>query len=372
MMFSRHWKQILDIGRVVFHPLPVALLMGLLGIVSSFIQHGFLIGARRGIPLAGPGVHVSIWYLLLLGLGAGYVTALIGQASGIVTLPYSMTILGFSNVHVSPTIQLETFLSPFGALLGYRKEGQWNSDFALLLSCGGTVGALLGPFVRTIWLFDAPRFKAALGTVMIYIGVSLSLRRRPSKRQDGHPGLFSRWPSAEDRAGKQVGCVGAANRSAQPQIVTLEKDLRYIRIGFLLEEWRMSVPKLGGLGCLVGIIASMLGVGGGFLLVPILVATYDLPMYVVVAGSMLFAMATSAVSLISYNLIIPLLISHSASSEWAWGFFTGSAAIIGSWWGARSQKHWSEPLLKLVLGVLTGGTGLLYLLSYLKVFPIHM
>ena len=79
-----------------------SVLLALSGVLSSYAQHGFLIGGSRGIPLAGTGVHVQIWHLLLLGFGAGYVTALVGQATGIVTLPYSMTVLGFSNIHISP------------------------------------------------------------------------------------------------------------------------------------------------------------------------------------------------------------------------------------------------------------------------------
>lgn len=46
------------------------------------------------------------------------------------------------------------------------------------------------------------------------------------------------------------------------------------------------------------------------------------------------------------------------------GFFTSSAAIIGSWCGAKSQKYVPENILNAILGVVTGGVGVLYVTQF--------
>jgi hypothetical protein len=85
-------------------------------------------------------VRVPIWHLVWLGVWTGYTMALAGQAAGIFALPYTMSVLQFTNPHVAPTIQLLTLLNPFGALLGFRETGQWNLDFALPVCLGGILG----------------------------------------------------------------------------------------------------------------------------------------------------------------------------------------------------------------------------------------
>ena len=58
--------------------MPLGLLTAAAGVVASYLQHGFLIGGTRGVPLAGDGLLVPLWHLLLLGFVAGYVMALVG------------------------------------------------------------------------------------------------------------------------------------------------------------------------------------------------------------------------------------------------------------------------------------------------------
>jgi uncharacterized membrane protein YfcA len=72
---------------------------------------------------------------------------LVGEASGIFSMPYSMSILQFDSVAIIPTSLITTFLNPFGALLGYRRSKQWNLDLALWLCVGAVLGSPIGPFV---------------------------------------------------------------------------------------------------------------------------------------------------------------------------------------------------------------------------------
>ena len=335
---------------------PLVLLLWAAGVAASYLQHGFLIGGARGVPLAGPECHPAWWHLLLLGFVAGYSMALVGGATGLVSLPYDMSVLRFSTISVSATVQLETFLNPFGALLGFRRSGQWNLDFALPLCAGAAAGALVGPVIRARWLPNPVPFKAAVGVALIFVSVQMLARvftARAVPPAEGNP--------APDHAS-----------TAPISIVTLARGWRWLEIAHAGERWRMSVPWLCALGAFVGMVGTTLGVGGGFLLVPILAETYRLPMRVIVAASIPFVIVLSAVGLFSFNVTVPLLTGVRVPTEWAWGFFTGGAALLGAWSATHSQRHIPEWCLRSVLGVCNGLVGILYLLGYFGLSPVRI
>lgn len=342
--------------------LPLTLGVWTLGVAASFWQHGFLIGDGRGVPLAGPDFQVALWHLLLLGFVGGYAMALVGGATGLVSLPYDMSVLGFTTIHVSPTVQLETFLNPLGALLGFRRNGQWNGDFALPLCAGAVIGGLAGPFVRVHWLSDPVPFKGVVGVALLFVAFQMFYR------------IFNR------RLPPALATVSAGNRSVSPAdsarspmiIHTMAKSWSRLEVGYGDEQCKMSVPGLAALGCGVGVISTTLGVGGGFLLVPILAEFHRLPMRVIVAGSIPYVIVLSAVGLFSFNVSVPLLTGHRVSPEWAWGFFTGGAAILGSWYATHSQRHIPEGILRAVLGASVGVVGLLYVLGYFGAAPVKI
>jgi uncharacterized protein len=338
---------------LVTRVLPMTFAAWAVGIGVSYLQHGFLIGGARGVPLAGSECHAPLWHLLLLGFCAGYAMALVGGATGLVSLPYNLSVLGFTTIHVSPTVQLETFLNPFGALLGFRRSGQSNGDFALPLCAGAAIGAVAGPFIRVFALPDPVVFKAAVGAALIFVGGQMLYRIvMPARRT-------------------LVTAAGPA-QVAPMQISTLARGWTILEIGYGDERRRMSVPGLIALGAGVGVIGTTLGVGGGFLLVPILVEFYRLPMRVIVAASIPFVIVLSAVGLFSFNVTLPLVTGQHVPTEWAWGFFTGGAAILGSWCATHSQRHIPEGILRGVLGVSNGVVGTLYVLDYFGAAPIRI
>jgi uncharacterized membrane protein YfcA len=333
--------------------LPLAIAAWAIGVGVSYLQHGFLIGGVRGVPLAGPACHVALWHLLLLGFCGGYSMALVGGATGLVSLPYNMSALSFTTISVSPTVQLETFLNPFGALRGFRRSGQWNLDFALPLCIGAAVGALVGPMIRVRWLPDPIPFKAAVGVALIFVAAQMLYR------------VFTHRATAPTNG-------PAVDRAAPMMIQTRGRGWRTLEIIYGDESCRMFVPGLVVVGAFVGVIGTTLGVGGGFLLVPILAEFYRLPMRVIVAASIPFVIVLSAVGLFSFNVTLPWMTGQSVATEWAWGFFTGGAAVLGSWLATHSQRHIPEKFLRGVLGVSNGIVGLLYVLGYLGMSPIKI
>lgn len=329
-------------------PIIVALLGA--GFAAAYLQYGFLPGADRAFPLAE--VRVPIWHLVWMGAWTGYTMALVGEASGIFALPYSISVLQFANPHVTPTTQLLTFLNPVGALLGFWRGGQWNLDFARWVCLGGAAGGLLGPFLR-LTLFSEPKpFQLLVGLMLAFVGAHLLHEALARKKAPA--------PGADDR------------RAAPLSIETVEKTGGRTVIAYLGGRWSLSNAALLLTGGGVGVIASALGVGGGFLLVPIFVTLFRLPMYVLVAATIPFVIVLSAVGLFTYAVIMPAIVSVAIQPEWAWGLFAAAGGSFGSWCAAKTQRWVPEHLLKLMLGGVTGMAGALYVVNFFVPLPFRL
>jgi len=332
----------------------VALLVAgalVLGFVSAHLQHGFVPGAGDAWPLAQ--VRVPVWHVIWMGAWTGYTMALVGQAAGIFALPYTTSVLQFSNAHVSPSTLLLTFLNPIGALLGFRKTGQWNPGFALWLCAGGALGGLIGPFARSGVLADPVAFRFVLGIALAFVGAQLL-----------HKALRG---FAAPNAAPGNGAGGLPAR-----IQTLAAAGMRLTIGYRGERWTVNQFVLFVTGAVVGVISSALGLGGAFLIVPFLVFAYKLPMYVVPAATIPYAIVLSAVGLATYCIVLPLAGSRAIQPEWAWGFFAAAGGIFGSWVAAKTQLYVPEHLLDAMLGAVTGAVGLLYVIGFFLPPPFRI
>lgn len=346
----------------------IAVVLGL-GFASAYWQHGVLPGGETAFPLAG--VQVPIWHLIWMGFWTGYTMAVVGEAAGIFALPYQMSILQFSNPHVTPTTQLLTFLNPFGALFGFRRSGQWNLDLALWVCLGGVVGGLTGPFVRITWLSDVKPFTFVVGLALLAAGAHLTYAAvKGYARRNRGEGMEARFRQEAERRRAQ----GLPPSGLPPGvgIRTVERQAPWLTIEFWGQTWRVNEIFLFLTGAAVGVLSAALGVGGGFLLVPIFAAVYGLPMYVLVAATIPYVIVLSAVGLFTYGVILPAVTGAAIAPEWAWGFFAAAGGILGAWCAAKTQRFVPEHLLKLMLGAITGAAGVLYVIDFFYELPFRL
>jgi len=340
------------------------------GILVSRLGFGFIPGAAEAFPVAG--VRVSLLHLIAMGIGTGYLMGLVGEASGILSLPYTMSVLRFSSPAVSPTTLVLTLLNPLGALLGYRRTRQWNLDLALWPCIGAALGAPFGPFIRLTILNDPTPFKTAVAAALFLLGVHLWVQitpwyRKTARRRRSLDATLSRPARDESTGGRRWSGLPAGFR-----IETLERSLRGVRISYAGHERSFSSVSLLALGCAVGVIASTLGVGGGFLLVPVLATVFGLPMHVLVAATIPFVITLSTVGLLSYLFILPWLTGSSVPPDWGFALFAASGAVFGSWLASKTQGLVPEHVLKPLLGTLTSAVALLYILGRFIELPFRL
>ena len=350
--------------------IPMIVVVFGLGLLAAHLQYGFVPGGDVAFPIAG--VRVPLWHLVWMGFWTGYLMAIVGEASGIFSLPYYMSVLEFTSISVSPTSLITTFLNPFGALLGYWREKQWNLDLALWLCIGAILGSPIGPFIRVYWLSDPVPFKAVIGIVLFFMSVHLWIQTtswylQRTTRQREFKERFDKMMQARLADGEAPSGLPSAFR-----IVTEERSWKRLTISYWGERRSFSVPAMVLIGFIVGIVASALGVGGGFMLVPILVSFYGLPMYVLVAGTIPFVIVLSITGLIAYTVTLPLLTGVSTPPDWAFALFVAAGAILGAWLGSKTQKFIPEKYLKTMLGTITGIIGVLYVANYFWHLPFKI
>jgi len=108
---------------------------------------------------------------------------------------------------------------------------------------------------------------------------------------------------------------------------------------------RMSplLPLL--LGCLVGVLSAIMGVGGGFIMVPVMVYLLRMPMHVVV-GTSLFQILFTCINV----TVMQSISNHTVDFVLALILLIGSA--LGAQIGAKVGKKLHGDQLKILLATL--------------------
>ena len=105
---------------------------------------------------------------------------------------------------------------------------------------------------------------------------------------------------------------------------------------------------------------------------PILSICYGLPMYVLVAATIPYVIVLSAISLLTYGVIVPAVTDVLIPPEWTWGLLVAAGGVLGSWCAAKTQRYVPEHFLKLMLGGVTGLAGALYVVSFFVSLPFRL
>ena len=244
------------------------------------------------LPIAG--TSVNLWILLTLGAGVGLLSGLFGVGGGFLLTPLLIMI------GIPPTIAAASDANQIVAASASGVYAHWrlkNVDlrmaFFLILGgfAGGTAGVQLIKVLRAAGSADLAihiSYVLMLASVGGFMFVEGLLSRRT-----GEP------VKAADRSREELRITWAkrplawVNRMARVAswVVGLNRALPW-KIRFETAGMTMSLLVPLGLGVLVGMLAAIMGVGGGFIMVPTMLYVLKMPMPVVVGTSLLQVMFT--------------------------------------------------------------------------------
>ena len=164
--------------------------------------------------------------------------------------------------------------------------------------------------------------------------------------------MFKRvWKSRPAAVAAAVGAQGALVADRRPGPGPLPPSRR--RRPLLSEDVHDARFYVGCvvLGCVVGFLSGYLGLGGGFLIVPILQAAFGLTMK-----------QASGTSLVSVGILaIPSFITHAflGNVDWILGLLLIVGSVVGAKLGAKILTHVNDRLLTGLFGVVLVISGII-------------
>jgi len=278
-----------------------------------------------------PAYYTPVIFLvsILVGLCAGLITGCIGAGGGFIITPALMSV-GVKGILAVGTDLFHIFAKAIMGTAVHRKLGNVSVKLAVAFLVGSAFGATAGGLInRTLYeknpvlsdTFINIVYVVLLGFLGTYAAVDFLRLRRGPGAVGAHPGESARGELA---ASAKKGITARLQSARIPPVITFDEDL---------------VPggkKIAGVfvavcGALVGLAASIMGVGGGFLTFPIFVYVLGVSSFTTVGTDILQIIFTAGYASITQYAIYGFIFYTLAM-----GMLLGS--LIGIQFGALTTK----------------------------------
>ncbi|ARO28557.1 MULTISPECIES: sulfite exporter TauE/SafE family protein [Rhizobium] len=280
-----------------------------------------------------PIAELSVNIFIILGMGAavGFLSGMFGVGGGFLITP----LLIFYNI--PPVVAVATganqvVASSISGAITHFRRGTLDVKLGTVLLVGGLTGATVG-----IWIFSLLRaigqldliislmyviFLGAVGGLMLLESINAMRRAArnepPAPRKPGHQHWVHKLP---------------------------------LKVRFKKSKIFLSVIPIIALGFAIGILTSIMGVGGGFIMVPAMIYLLRIPTNVVVGTSLYQIIFVTA-----YTTIVQAATNFSVDIVLA--FILMVAGVVGAQYGVRVGQKLRGEQLRALLGLLVLAVGL--------------
>ena len=274
-----------------------------------------------------PIAELSVNLFLIFGMGGavGFLSGMFGVGGGFLMTP----LLIFSGIPPAVAVGTEAsqiVASSVSGAIAHWRRGGIDLKLGMVLLIGGLIGSVVG-----IWLF---RLFRALGqidlvialcyvTFLGVIGVLMMLEsvRAIARAQRGQPPIIR-------RPGQHIWVHG------------LPLKMRFKRSGIYVS----AVPVIG-IGIVVGLLAAIMGVGGGFIMVPALIYLLRVPTNVVIGTSLFQILMITA-------LVTVLHATTNQTVDMILAVILMTGGVIGAQFGAQASQRLKGEQLRALLALM--------------------
>ena len=279
-----------------------------------------------------PVAEMSVNWLLLiaLGTGVGFLSGMFGVGGGFLMTPLLVFTGIPSTVAVATTLSHVTASSMSGALAQWRKRA---IDFTMagVMLGGGVVGTLFG-----VWLFALMRRQGQMDLIVALTYVIML----------GSIGIIMLRESLATLKAYRSGVTVSRRLVNRGWIQALPFKMRFRQSRLYISV----IPPLL-LGFVVGTLSAIMGIGGGFILVPAMIYILRVPTKVV--------MGTSLVQIIVVSSVTTIL---QSTSNYAVDIVLAGllvcGGVVGAQLGVRAGAKLRGEQLRLLLAILVLAVGL--------------
>jgi uncharacterized membrane protein YfcA len=274
------------------------------------------------LPIANLAVNGLV--IVLLGAGTGVLSGVFGVGGGFLTTPL-LIFYGVPPTVAAASAASQVTGASVSGVFAHRRHGGVDYQLGAVSVAGGVIGAGIGAV-----LFRLLQSWGQIDTVIsilyvLLLGTIGSLMGRESLQALG------RLPGARPRA---------ARRRHHPLVASLPLRWRFYRSGLYISP---LAPLL--LGIVTGILTMLMGVGGGFILVPAMLYILGMSagvvvgtslfqiLFVTIVTTMMHALTTRAVDIVLAGLLL-------------------LGSVTGAQIGTRIAQAAKPELLRLLLAVI--------------------
>ncbi|PZP55549.1 MAG: permease [Micavibrio aeruginosavorus] len=273
------------------------------------------------LPIAEMSVPVEA--IMVLGMVAGFFTSVFGVGGGFLTTPFLIFLGVPPSISVGTQANQLVASSVSGSLIHWSR-GNIDVKLGFVMLGGSVVGSLIGiglfKILQHIGQIDAAinllyiLFLGSIGSMMLVESIYALL-----KKQTAEKGRSKLW-------------------------VMLGEKLPY-KMHFPKSKMYISACMPAGIGFLGGVVTSLMGVGGGFFMVPAMI--YILGMStIMVAGTSLFQIMFTTI----FSTILHAVANHTVDLVLAVILIIGG--ILGSQIGVRAAKYIRGAPARLMLAAM--------------------
>ena len=226
---------------------------------------------------------ISADHIFLLSAFVGLLSGIFGLGGGFLTTPF-LIFSGIPPAIAVGTQATQLVASSFAGSLGHMRRGSIDIKMGLVMLAGGIVGSVVGILIfKMLQYFGQIDFAISvlyigllglIGSMMLMEGVSSVFIKKRNVRKEFN------------------------NYHVSPFILALPYKMRFPRSKLFISA---LVPA--GIGFIGGVLASVLGIGGGFLLVPAMIYFLGMPTLLVAGTSLFQMMFTTAVATMMHGVL---------------------------------------------------------------------
>lgn len=268
---------------------------------------------------------VAVFSILAMGLAVGFISGLFGVGGGFLMTPL-LIFTGVPPAVAVASVSPYMAASSFSGALSYWRKGMVDLTLAWVLLSGGLLGTVSGVLLF-LWL-------RTIGQVDLAIRLSYTLLL-------GCIGILMFTESLR--------AIARARRGAPPQVRRPGVRAVFMRLPLKMRFRRsriyVSAVPVVVMGFVIGLLGAVLGVGGGFILVPALIYLLRVPTQTSVGTSLVLTLVTMAAA-----TVLHAVANGTVDAVLALVMMIGGT--MGAQFGARTGQTLKAEHLRLLLGIL--------------------
>jgi hypothetical protein len=278
------------------------------------------------LPVAQNAVNIPL--LLCLGGVVGFLSGMFGVGGGFLMTPL-LIMIGIPPTVACASDSNQIVAASASGTFAHARAGMVDFKMGTLLLIGGLAGGSVGVFLI--------KLLRSMGQADILIHAAYVVML-------GGVGAYMFYESLGDLRGTRQSKLIQRPGSRPSIYARIVRNLPW-KVHFPRSNVTVSVLMPLLLGVLVGVLAAIMGVGGGFIMVPIMVYLLRMPMHVVV-GTSLFQILFTCINV----TVLQASVNHTVDFVLALILLAGS--VIGAQIGARVSERLKGDHLKILLAII--------------------